>query len=610
MNKKAKEAHQKAYEKAMDGQYNEAVLLLQEAVQKDPKFVEAYLSLAGVYSEQKKYSESIATYEKAFALDTAFTSEYRLPYSIALARQGAFDKALEAVNALLATPAISPNTKKSSLDRQKAFQFAVDFARNAPKDYVFQPVNLGASVNTAESEYFPSLPVNGTELIFTRRLNRSNEDFFLTQKEGGGWSPSHRLNGSINTAENEGGAVIAQDGQWLVFTGCNREGGKGSCDIYISYATPQGWSEAANLGAPVNTGNMETQPCLSPDKRDLYFASNRPGGLGGTDIYRSRLQPNGKWSEPENLGPGINTPGDEVCPFIHADNQTLYFASNGWPGYGDHDLFLARRQPGGAWGAPRNLGYPVNTIDREGTLFVAADGSTAYYASDRADSKGGLDLYSFALRPDLQPRKTLWVKGKVFDSKTNKGLPSAVELVDLATREVVSKVQTDETGNYLLTLPVGSDYAFNVARRGYLFYSGNFPLRGKTPDSTYQKDIPLQPLELNASVVLNNIFFDFSKFELRPESQVELDRVVQLLHDNPDLTIQIAGYTDNVGNAADNLKLSENRAKAVVAYLASKGIAPKRLTYKGYGAAQPISDNSTEEGRARNRRTELKVTGK
>ena len=214
------------------------------------------------------------------------------------------------------------------------------------------------------------------------------------------------------------------------------------------------------------------------------------------------------------------------------------------------------------------------------------------------------------MRPEMRPYKTLWVKGKVFDKKTSTGLPSAVELIDLSTRQTLSRVQTDEQGNYLITLPVGKDYAFNVGRKGYLFYSDNFSLKDKAPDSTYEKNIPLQPIEVNASVVLRNIFFDFNKFELKPESQAELDRVIQLLNDNPAVKIQIAGHTDAVGNAAENLKLSENRAKAVITYLISKGVDAKRLSYKGFGATQPVAENNTEEGRAQNRRTELKVMGK
>lgn len=610
INKKAVEDYNKGLEKAQDGKYKDAIESLQEAINKDPEYIEAYLSLAGVYGQIKDHAQSAATYEKAFALDSNYTSDYRLPYSINLAGQGQFNKALNTINALLSRHNISPNTRKAATYRQKTYQFAVDYAKDeATKNYLFQPQNLGEGINTLESEYFPSLPIDGKELIFTRRVNNRNEDFFLSESNGAGWEKARRLNGSINTEANEGAQMISQDGQWLVFTGCNRPKGAGSCDIYISYFTPQGWSEAINMGNKINTEDWESQPCLSPDKRDIYFASRRSGGFGGADIYVSHLQPNGRWSDAENLGPTINTTGDEQCPFIHADNQTLYFTSNVLPGYGDEDLFVARKKPGGEWGVPKNLGYPINTIDREGTLFIAADGKTAYYASDRASGKGGLDIYSFDLREDVRPSKTLWVKGKVFDKKTSAGLPSAVELIDLNTKQLISKVQTDEKGNYLITLPVGRDYAFNVNRKGYLFFSDNFSLATTSPDST-EKNIPLQPIEVNASVVLKNIFFDLNKYEIKTTSQVELDRVVQLLTDNPAVKIQLAGHTDNIGNAADNLKLSENRSKAVIKYLVTKGIDAKRLSFKGYGASQPLADNNTEVGRAVNRRTELKVIGK
>jgi len=501
-------------------------------------------------------------------------------------------------------------TRKSAEYRKKTYQFAVDFARvHAGDGYVFAPKNLGDGINTVASEYFPSLPIDGKEMVFTRKLNYSNEDFFTSNRDSNTWRPAAQLTGNINTPLNEGALNISQDGQWLIFTGCERPGGYGSCDLYISYLTENGWSEALNLGGRINTDQWESQPSLSPDKRDLYFASRRPGGYGGSDLYVAHLQPNGRWSEPENLGPEINTSGDEQCPFIHADNQTFYFTSNGLPGYGDEDIFVIRKNGQGKWSQPQNLGYPINTIDREGTLFIAADSRTAYFASDRSDSKGGLDIYSFDMRSDIRPAKTLWIKGQVYDQKTRAGLPSAVELTELASHQTISRVQTDEKGNYLITLPVGKDYAFNVNRKGYLFYSGNYSLRDKSPDSTYQKNIPLQPIEVNAAIVLRNIFFDFNQYTLKGESQVELDKLLQLLQENPAVKIQVEGHTDNIGNTADNLKLSANRALAVVNYLTSRGIAAARLSSKGFGATKPIADNKTEEGRAQNRRTEIKVVG-
>jgi len=371
--------------------------------------------------------------------------------------------------------------------------------------------------------------------------------------------------------------------------------------------TPQGWGESFNLGGNVNSDQWDSQPCLSPDKRDLYFASKRLGGFGGSDIYVCHLLPNGTWSKAENVGAEINTTGDDQCPFIHADNQTLYFTSNGWQGYGENDLFFVRKGFGNSWSKPKNLGYPINTINDEGTLFIAADGVTAYYASDRSDSRGSLDIYSFELRKDIRPFKTLWVKGIVTDKKTLQGLPSIVELIDLATKQIISQVQTDEVGNYFITLPLGKDYAFSVNRKGYLFYSDNFLMADKLSDATYKKNIVLQPIEFNANVVLKNVFFDVNKSALKPSSQVELDKLVQLLNENPQLNIEISGHTDNVGKPADNLKLSIERAKAVVDYLISKNIDAKRLNAKGFGESNPIAPNTTEEGKAQNRRTEMKV---
>jgi outer membrane protein OmpA-like peptidoglycan-associated protein len=357
----------------------------------------------------------------------------------------------------------------------------------------------------------------------------------------------------------------------------------------------------------VNTDFWESSPSLSPDKRDLYFASAISGGLGGRDIWVTHRLQNGKWSRPQNLGVAVNTSGDESCPFMHADNETLYFNSNGQKGYGSTDLFFAKKVSDSSWQMAENLGYPINTIDDEGSLIVAADAKTAYYASDKSDGKGGLDLYTFQLREDIRPLKTLWVKGKVFDKKAMVGLPSSVELTDIKSRSIISRLQTDEDGNYLVTLPEGKNYAFNVNRKGYLFFSDNFSLSNAPIDSVYNKDIPLQPIEPGAVIVLKNIFFDTKKFDLKQESIVELDKVVVLLNDNPKLKILITGYTDNVGIAKDNLLLSNNRAKTVVTYLLSKGITQPRLTYKGFGATKPLADNKTETGKAINRRTELSV---
>lgn len=598
-----------AINKAQNEDYINAIKMIDEAIKIEPKFVDAYLSLAGINANMKNYTESVNDFEKAFALDSVYTNYYLLPYSISLAGCGRFSDALAAVNKFLVNPTINERSKKAGEFRQGTYQFAIDYAKEHPqKDYVFKPTNLGDSVNTSDLEYFPSITIDGKKLIFTRRI-KANEDIYESDLKDGVWGKAYPLPGKINsTTFNEGAQNISQDGKWMIFTGCNFPTGLGSCDLYISFLTKSGWSEPENMGPNVNSEFWESTPSLSPDKRDLYFSSNVPGGFGGKDIWVCHKNDNGKWEEPLNLGAEINTAGDESTPFIHADNQTLYFNSTGHPGYSEKpDLFVSHKLPGGKWSKPENLGYPINTIDDEGSLVVASDGKTAYYSSDRSDTKGGLDIYTFELREDIRPLKTLWVKGQVYDAKTKSGLPCTVELTDLATRELVSKLQTDEDGNYLITLPVGKDYAFNVNRKGYLFYSENYDISKTSPDSTFEANIPLQPIEANASIVLKNVFFDTKRTQLKPESITELDNVVKLMNENPKIKIVITGYTDNVGKPADNLSLSKGRAVAVVNYLLSKDIRNERVSFKGLGETNPIANNNTEEGRALNRRTELSI---
>lgn len=610
VNKKAAAIYGEAYENAQEGNYVAAIAKLNDALKAEPKFVDVYLSRAGIHANMKNYKASVADFEKGLEMDRQYASTYLLPYSISLAGMGNFEKAMIMVNEFLATPRLNEQSIKAGNYRKKTYAFALqqDSLRKINiNNYVFSPQNMGANINGATLEYYPSLTIDGNKMIFTRREN-GDEDFYESYFENGAWTVAVPVPGKINTNLNEGAQNISQDGEWLIYTGCNYPEGGGSCDLYISYKTKNGsWTEGENMGNVINTEFWEASPSLSSDKTQLYFTSSRLGGYGGKDIWVSTRQPNGRWGKPENLGPDVNTSADEACPFIHPDNQTLYFNSNGHEGYGLTDLFLARKKEDGSWNIPVNLGYPINTIDDEGSLIVAADGKTGFYASDGADTKGGLDLYQFELRDDIRASKVLWVKGKVYDVKSNNGLPSAVELTDINTRKLLSKIQTDEEGNYLITLPVGKNYAFNVNRKGYLFYSDNFETTIGHTDSAMEINIPLQPLEAGATVILKNIFFESNQFDLKEESIAELDKLIQLLNDNPATQIMISGYTDNVGKASDNLALSTNRAKSVVQYLQKNGIPANRLVSKGWGAAKPIADNETAEGRAKNRRTELSI---
>jgi outer membrane protein OmpA-like peptidoglycan-associated protein/tetratricopeptide (TPR) repeat protein len=611
VNKKAVQAYDNAMLQLRDGLVKDAVPLLGKAVEYDSNYVDAYLSLAGVYGELKNYRKSIDYYEIARRKDSVYFKYYYLPYSINLAGLGRFAEALQATNKFLEIDKLSDRSLRSATYRKQSYQFAIDYAVQHPDtSYVFAPVNLGDSINSARSEYYPSITIDDSLLVFTRKGDGIREDFMGSARlrPQTPYTKANPINGDINIQPAKGALHISQDGDWLLFAANVSGEGFGNFDLYISYSTPTGWSEPQNLGPNINTDYWESAPSLSPDKNALYFSSDRAGGYGGKDLYVSYRQPNGKWAAAINMGAAINTKGDEQAPFIHADNASLYFTSDGLTGYGGSDIFVVRKQ-GNQWGTPENLGFPINTIENEGTLYVASNGINAYYASDRADSYGGLDLYKFDLRPDVRPVKTLYVKGHVFDAATGKGIPSTVELTDDNNQQLVTKLQTNETGNYFMTLPVGRNYTFTVNRKGYLFYSDLFALAGKPADTTYQKDIPLQPISLNATVAMKNIQFPSNSFELQPVSRIELDKLVQLLGENFTMHIQISGYTDNTGDPAKNIALSANRAKAVAAYLVSKGIDGKRLTWKGYGAAKPIAGNDTEEGKAKNRRTEFTITG-
>ena len=610
VNAKALDKYDEAIVLLKDGMIKEAVPVLQNCILLDSNFVDAILSLGAAYGQLKRYQESVDFYEKARTKDSLYFQVYKLPYAINLAGLGKFDKALSQVDEFLNLPKLSDRSINAAKFRKRCLEFAIDYQKNHPNQdlYHFNPINLGDSVNSIYAEYYPSVTVSDNILVFTRAGLHMREDFMESNMTKKGFSLAKPIEGDINIEPKKGAITSSQDGDWILFAGQFSGQGFGNYDIYKSVYTPKGWSEPENLGANINTEFWESSPSLSPDNRVLFFSSNRPGGYGGKDLYISFRNANGSWSPARNMGPDINTKGDELAPFIHPDNQTLYYTSDGLPGYGGSDIYVLRKNAEGEWGKPENIGYPINTIENEGSLAVSADGLTAYYASDKADSRGDLDLYQFEMRPDIRPYRTLYVKGFVTDKINGKGLPSSVELFDNINNKALMKVQTDEKGEYFITLPTGRDYTFTVNRKGYLFYSEQYTLSKKDADSTYQKNIALQPVALHANFVFNNILFKNNSFELPTAAFIELDKLVQVLNENPSIKLEISGHTDNVGKQEDNLVLSSNRAKSIVNYLSSKNIDTKRLSYKGYGSSKPIAENTSEEGRSKNRRTEFTVT--
>lgn len=613
---KAKKHYLRAMEAYDMGKNEAAANDFNKAIESDPNLIEAHIVLAGIYQDGKKYDKAIAEYKAALAIDPNFfpNNYYNLAESeIALQL---FSDAKEHLKKLLSQQKISPDIKKKG----EHLLANASFAENAVKSPVpFEPKNLGPNVNTRFEEYLPTLTADEQTLIVTVKMpddtlrndwNNSSEDFYMSKKVDGQWQKRSNVGPPINTPANEGAQCISPDGQFLFYTLCNSPGGMGRCDIYFSMKEGKKWGIPKNVGPPINSKYWDSQPSLSSDGNTLYFVSNRPGGKGEKDIWASSLTKDGYWGTPVNLGDSINTAYSDMSPFIHPDNKTLYFASEGQPGMGRHDIFYARMKKDGSFGTPVNIGYPINTSGDEFSLIVNSKGNLAYFASaDRKEGFGNLDLYSFDLYEKARPTLVTYVKGKVFDSESKKLLDARLELIDLETSKVVADMYSNSiTGEYLVCLPANKNYAFTASRNGYLFYSENFSLKeNKNQGEPYLIDIAMKPIKAGEKVVLKNIFFETGKYNLKDESKSELNKLGDFLNLNPKVKIEVSGHTDNVGDDKMNQTLSLNRAKSVYDYLLNNGIAAERLTYKGYGETQPVESNDTDKGRAANRRTEFKV---
>jgi outer membrane protein OmpA-like peptidoglycan-associated protein len=492
-------------------------------------------------------------------------------------------------------------------------RFAIDAMKN-PVD--FSPERLSANINTENDEYWPSISLDGKKLVFTRRLQQPNgmvqEDFFISEFDSLGWGKARSII-EINTNENEGAQALSADGRLLFFTACNRPDGFGSCDIYYSVFDGKKWSSPRNAGNIVNSGSWDAQPTISSDNRFLYFSSNRAGGKGKKDIWRAELlsvEGNGvlKWGSVKNLGDTINTPGDEISPFLHPNNKSFYFASDFHVGMGGMDLFKTELNIDETFTTPKNMGFPINTFKDEQGLVIGFDGKMAFFASER-DDKNGLDIFTFQLPEELRTEPVTFVKAKITDVETGNTIRAEVDLVNLtAGTTVVRKEMADKNGEVLLCLPLNSNYAFNVSESGYLFYSQAIQLKDlKTLIDPFLLNIQLEPVKIGAEMNLYNIYFETDSFRILPESEPELAKLVSFLKHNPNLVVEIQGHTDNTGNPKSNLELSEMRAKSVVEYLISNGIPATRLQSKGFGETIPVATNDSEVGRKLNRRTTVKI---
>lgn len=634
-NKKALKYYQKGKELDKAKQYDKALGSYEKAMKEEPQFIDAKIEWASIKYLRGDNQATLKALEEVVAMDPYYRT--KLLYTI-----GVIHKKLD--NCKDAKPYFNqyikaPKAREVLIEKSKKWIEDCDFILNGSNNMAssnFEPISMGTVVNTKEREYFPSISADGETFFFTR-VSRGQEDIYYCTKTADGWSEAQALN-EINTNENEGNQSISADGRVIVFTACNRKStGYGSCDLYLSEFRNGAWTPIRNMGRAINTSSWESQPSISADGNLLFFASKRAGGKGKSDIYYSKRNTEGAWSIARPIKGEINTSGEEQTPFIHQDGQTLYFKSTGHPGLGGYDIFYSRLQKDGAWGKPVNLGTPINSKSDEGSFTISLDGKTAYFDSDKemsGDGAGTLnksnlhDIYYFELDEKLRPLPVTYVKARVVDAKTNKPLVAQVDFMDLGSQKRHAFNMTDKSGEFLVCLPIGKDYGLNVSKEGYLFHSENFALKeGNSSSEPYLLEIRLNPIPPAVAavpvtkpqststptppkptpIILKNIFFASGSAVLKPESTGELMNLYQLLQSNPKMNIQINGHTDNVGSDSDNLSLSERRAKAVYEFIINKGISANRLKFKGYGETQPITTNDTAEGKQQNRRTEFIV---
>lgn len=524
---------------------------------------------------------------------------------------------------------------------------------NIGKEMVKHPVrvfidNVGPEINTQYSDYGPVISADESIMLFTSRrpettggqidpvINEYFEDIYVSTHKDGKWTPAKNIGNPINTSNHDANSGLSADGQkFLIYIG------KNNGDLYEAELKGESWSKPEHMNKNINTDYHESSACYSPDGKSVYFVSDKPqGGLGNRDIYVSRKDEKGRWGQAVNLGNTINTPYGEEGVFMHPDGKTIYFSSQGHKSMGGYDIFKSVFE-NGKWSEPENLGYPVNTPDDDVFFVISASGKHGYYASFNASGYGEKDIYMITfLGPEKEmilnnednllaslaaPIKETVIapvvavreaaltilKGVVTDALTTKPLEAIIELVDNQKNEIVASFTSNSaTGKYLVSLPAGKNYGIAVKKEGYLFHSENFDIPATAAFQEVTKDVALNNVSVGTKIILKNIFFDFDKATLRPESTNELQRLTKLLNDVPTLKIEISGHTDSKGAADYNQKLSQNRAKAVVDYLVKAGISQDRLTYAGYGKDQPIATNDTDEGRQLNRRTEFKIISK
>ena len=604
-------AAEKLYDKAIieldNKSFDKGIELLESAIQKNPELIDASLTLFQAYLTTKQFQKAILVFEKIQIAEPAASIPFIIKYATAYVSMGNYQKAFSILQPFIANNQLPSYLKSKGIDLLKVCQFAI----SNPTQLEIKVTNVGDSINTDAAEYFPSVTVQDSLFLFMRRSNLIREDFYYSTLTKEGFSEAKPLVDNLNEAEKKGSMSLTQDLNTLFFAADYGAIGFGRYDIYKVTKTKKGWSEPKNLGRAINSDYWDSAPSIAPDGQALYFCSNRPGGYGGIDLYVAYRNEKGYWNEAVNMGPTINTTEDEQTPFIHADNRSLYFSSNGWPGFGGADLFVSRKKLDGSWSTPMNLGYPINTYENEGSIAVSSNGIDAYMASDRIDSKGGLDIYKAILANATRANKTFYLKGYIADAVTKNPIAGEVVLVNPLDDSSTMQIKVDNNGYFVLGLPYFDSLGIRVNSPNHI-YASTFISADSLQylsGTTYQFYLAPIPVYGNSfSQNFNNVFFDLNSAKLKKKSRVELDALVTYLESAPMAVVLIEGHTDSKGDSVQNKNMSDRRSKAIAQYLISKKIAPNRVTNIGRGSKFPIADNATEEGRAKNRRSSFVIS--
>jgi outer membrane protein OmpA-like peptidoglycan-associated protein len=610
-NKKAVKYYNLATNEFKTNNTNNALKYLNKSLEHDTLFVEAWLLKGEILDETNRKQEAITAFEKAIECNEDFFPPVWSILGKLYFDVGNYKQSIDAYTNFLRYPGLKKN-QRVTVEKLLKHSIIANDLYNKNNDIIIKPVNN--KINTNNDEFVNFVDADNKKIIFTRKEKADNpnqhgviykESLYYSIKRDSTWLIPQTIDVKWKQERNVGGLNFTIDGKEMYFTGCGWEKGYGSCDLYKSEFKNGGWQQPVNLGTNVNSLGWESQPFISADGRKLFFSSKRKGGKGGSDIWMSLKMKNGEWSPPVNLGDSINTPGNEMAPYLYADGNTLIFSSDGWISLGKKDLFISRKNIAGVWSKAKNIGYPVNTKNNEINLVYSLDGNSAWISSDRNGKD--FDIFSLNVYPLIKPEKIYFVNGTVVDKENNKPLKASVTLTNVITGEIIDSLVSDAAdGKFLMVILPGKTYAFNIITNGYLPYSENFALQDTIAENwKFNKIFRLQKIVKGASFILKNIYFEFDKDELNYKSYAELDKLIYFLKVNKDIKLLISGHTDNSGTEQYNNKLSENRAKAVYNYLVKNGISTSRLTYKGYGSSKPLYTNDTEQHKAQNRRVEF-----